>query len=344
LFGSRHCLVCHSVNGQGGRTAPDLAQAVGHGFSPYQLTALLWNHAPRMWAAFQAQGIPLPQLSEQDGADLFAYFYSSRFFVEPGDARRGRAVFRAKQCASCHGLERPLRQGIRPVSAWQSLDNPIALAQQMWDHSTEMRRALEEKEVPYPRLSSQELTDLLAYLRGLRGETTAVREFAPGPPASGRTVFREKRCFICHRGAHSLEARPTRHTLTDLTAAMWNHPFQVQSQAAPLTYEEMRDLVGYVVSMQFFEERGDVEEGRKVFQRKHCGRCHDNAMSGAPPRSEMTGRMTSLAIMAALFRHGPSMLERMRREKLSWPHFNGLEMADLSAYLHGLEFRRRTPR
>lgn len=341
LFSSRRCLVCHSVNGEGGRTAPDLAQAVGPGFSPYQLAALLWNHAPKMWVAFRAKGIPLPGLSEQDGADLFAYFYSSRFFVEPGDARRGSAVFRAKQCASCHGIERPLREGIRPVSAWQSLDNPIALAQQMWNHSAEMRRAIDEKEVPYPRLSSQELTDLLVYLRGQAGEATRSREFAPGSPESGSKLFASKGCAACHTGNHALEARPTRHTLTDLTAAMWNHPFQVQDKPATLSYEDMRDLVGYVMAMQFFEERGNVEAGRKVFQRKHCGRCHDDPKSGAPARSEMVGRMNSFGIMAALFKHGPSMLEKMRQDKVSWPRFDSLEMADLSAYLYGLEFKRR---
>ena len=230
------------------------------------------------------------------------------------------------------------------MSAWQSLDNPIALAQQMWNHSTEMRQALDEKGIRYPRLSSQELTDLLAYLRGQRGETAARREFAPGPPDAGRMIFREKRCIACHTGMHSLEARPTRYTVTELTTAMWNHPFQIHSRPAPLTYEEMRDLIGYVMSMQFFEERGDVEEGRKVYQRKRCGRCHDGAGSGATPRSEMTGRMTSFDIVAALFRRGPAMLESMRREKLSWPRFNAVEMANLSAYLHGLEFKRRQAR
>ena len=344
LFALRRCLVCHSVNGDGGRTAPDLAQAVGRGFSPYQLTALLWNHAPGMWATFQAKGIPLPPFSEQDGADLFAYLYSSRYFVEPGHIGRGRTVFRAKQCASCHGIERPLKAGIRPVSAWQSLDNPIALAQEMWNHSAEMRRALDEGAVASPRLSSQELTDLLAYLREQRSETGPAREFSPGPPDEGAAIFRQKGCVPCHMGSHSLEARPTRHTLTDLTAAMWNHPFRVPSQPAVLSYEDMRDLVGYVMSMQFFEERGDIEQGRKVFQRKHCAQCHDDPSSGAPPRSAMAGRMTSFGIMAALFRHGPSMLKAMRRRNLSWPRFDALDMADLSAYLHGLEFKRRSTR
>jgi cytochrome c2 len=188
------------------------------------------------------------------------------------------------------------------------------------------------------------VTDLLAYLRTQTGGRGPGREFAPGPPDKGSAIFREKKCVACHTGPRSLEGRPTRYTLTDLAAAMWNHPFQVQSRMAALTYEEMRDLVGYVLSMQFFEERGDIEHGRKLFRSKRCGACHDGAPGSAPPRTVMAGRMTSFAIMAALFRHGPAMLETMRRRNLSWPRFDAAEMADLSAYLHGLELKRRTAR
>ena len=56
----------------------------------------------------------------------------------------------------------------------------------------------------------------------------------------------------------------------------------------------------------------------------------------------MAGRMTSFGLVAALWKHGPEMMKRMQRQKIAWPHFAGSEMADLTAYLHGLEFKRRT--
>ena len=58
----------------------------------------------------------------------------------------------------------------------------------------------------------------------------------------------------------------------------------------------------------------------------------------------MAGRMTSYGLVAALWKHGPEMMNRMQRQKIAWPHFAGPEMADLSAYLHGLEFKRRPAR
>ena len=124
---------------------------------------------------------------------------------------------------------------------------------------------------------------------------------------------------------------------------MWNHALRVSQNPAPLSYEEMRRLVGYLVSMQFFEERGDMRQGQKVFSSKHCGACHDDASSGAPARTSMAGRMTSFAMVAALWKHGPAMLRTMQMRKISWPRFSGSEMADLAAYLDDVSLRQRGP-
>lgn len=59
---------------------------------------------------------------------------------------------------------------------------------------------------------------------------------------------------------------------------MWNHPSSTHSAPAQLSYDEMRELVGGLVAMQFFEEQGDPEQGRKVFAGKRCGACHDDAV------------------------------------------------------------------
>lgn len=341
LFQSLHCIVCHSVNGAGGKSAPELGPGRDRGFSPYDMAALMWNHAPAMWGAMTRQDVPKPALDEQQAADLFVYFYASGYFETPGNARRGRQLFLTRRCGQCHGIDSPLRAAVRPVAEWDSLWDPIALAQRMWNHSRDMTRALDGSAVPYPLLSGQELTDLLSWLRNLRpqGHTAG---FAPASPEIGRTLLVSKGCAECHRGARTLEAHRTRYGLTDLAAAMWNHPFRTGYHQTPLNDEEMRRLVGYLVAVQFFDERGDPGQGERVFQRKRCAVCHDHPSSGAPARAMMAGRMTSLGLVAALWKHGPEMMNRMQRQKIAWPRFAGSEMADLSAYLHGLEFKRRT--
>ena len=39
-------------------------------------------------------------------------------------------------------------------------------------------------------------------------------------------------------------------------------------------------------------------------------------------------------MVAALWRHGPAMLQRLNEKHLSWPRFDGHEMSDLIAYLN----------
>lgn len=65
--------------------------------------------------------------------------------------------------------------------------------------------------------------------------------------------------------------------------------------------------------------------------------------TGAPARSTVAGKMTSFDVVAALWKHGPAILDRMRRSKIGWPRFKGSEMADLAAYLHGTALKRRNP-
>jgi hypothetical protein len=41
-------------------------------------------------------------------------------------------------------------------------------------------------------------------------------------------------------------------------------------------------------------------------------------------------------MVAALWDHGPQMLESMKARKLAWPRFTAQEMSDVVAYLNSL--------
>jgi cytochrome c2 len=341
LFQELKCAVCHSVNGVGGKKAPDLGRGRDRGFDPYHLAGRMWNHAPKMWDAMGSAGVATPALDEQQAADLFVFLYAAGYFEMPGNPSSGKRLFLLRRCGRCHGIDTPVGAGIRPVAEWDSPRDAAALAQRMWNHSGEMARALDASKLPYPLFTAQELTDVLAWLRKLRppGRTDG---FAPVSPESGRQLLESKGCAVCHHGISEIESHSTRYGPTEFAAAMWNHPFRTGYYRTPLSDEEMRRLVGYFVAAQFSEERGNPENGRRLFARKRCSGCHDDPSSGAPARSEMSGRMTSFGMVAALWKHGPAMLASMRQRRIPWPRFTGTEMADISAYLHGLQLRRRT--
>ena len=128
IFHSEGCAVCHRVGGIGGKSAPDIGASIDRNLTPDQLAATMWNHAPVMWSAMRQSGTPIPQLSEQDAGDLFAFFYASRYFDRRGDAARGKRTFTARHCADCHGLTARGPGGAVPVSEWQSLRRPVDLA------------------------------------------------------------------------------------------------------------------------------------------------------------------------------------------------------------------------
>ena len=140
LFSRQRCTACHNAGATPLGGAPDLARYLDRGYTAAGIASRMWNHAPDMWRAMRDSKIEVPELSEGNAADLFAFFYASRYFEKPGDAGRGRNVFVNNQCASCHGLTAETGPGL-PVSRWGSLSDPVELVQHMWNHALDMNLA-----------------------------------------------------------------------------------------------------------------------------------------------------------------------------------------------------------
>ena len=146
----------------------------------------MWNHAPTMWAAMRERQIAAGDLNEQAAADLFAYFYSARFFDKPGDAGRGKQLFSSKHCAECHGLETAKIPEAKPVAQWESIGHPIVLASAMWNHGASMREEFAKRKLRRPELTAQDLTDMLVYLRNLPGTRNSTCSSLPAPDQMDR--------------------------------------------------------------------------------------------------------------------------------------------------------------
>jgi len=336
LFDSEQCVQCHSVNGHGGSSAPDLGRRVDRNFTPSVMASLMWNHAPAMWSAMGKQGIMKPTLSQQSAADLFAYFISARFFEKPGDAGRGKQVFTSKHCAECHGITTVKEPGAPPVAKWESLADPVVLAQQMWNHGAKMKQVMAQKKFAWTEITAQELTDLLVYLQNLPQTRNLAQNFQFGPSESGEQLFQSKGCSGCHNGKMALELLLKNQTITQIAADMWNHQPEMKQPPPTLTQEEMRQILDYVWAREYFSGDGNAERGKRVFADKNCAVCHNDPSSGAPNLAGHQGAYSDITMVAALWEHGPRMLAEMERRKLAWPRFTAEQMSDLIAYLNGL--------
>jgi len=338
IFVGQSCTNCHSVSGRGGTSAPDLGRRFDRDYTPAGVASLMWNHAPAMWSAIAKQGVAMPRLSDADAADLFAYFYAAHFFEKPGEAQRGKALFASKHCGDCHALTGGSPNVGPPVSEWQALADPTLLIAQMFDHAAQMNTVMRQRNIAWPQLTAQDMSDMLVYLQNLPAMRGRALEFEMPPPQGGEELFRTKGCLNCHTDQRAFENLVGDSTLTEIAAAMWNHaPLMVKSaQTAPqqLTASEMRQILSYIWASQFFSPKGDIAKGKHVFESKKCESCHNNAASGAPQLARGAGTYSAVKMVSVLWEHGPAMLERMKQQNIAWPKMSPSEMTNLIAYLN----------
>ena len=334
LFETLACVQCHSINGKGGTVAPDLGRLVDRNFTPAALSATMWNHAPTMWASMRDRNVHAGDLNEQAAADLFAYFYAARFFERPGDAGRGKRLFSAKHCSECHGLVDARIPEAKPVAQWTSVGQPIALVNAMWNHAATMRQEFAKKNLSWPDLTTQDLADILVYLRSLPATHAVDSRVEITSGARGQALFESKGCAACHAGRVALAPRLKGKTLTDIAVAMWDHEPKMPAAPAPLEPSEMREIVSYLWAEQFFTDRGNPAAGERAFRAKRCTICHNDTSNAAPKLTGLGRSFAATTMVSALWRHGPRMLDQMKAKGIAWPRFDAKEMANLVAYLN----------
>lgn len=227
LLFEKRCLECHAVAGQGGHAGPDLRDWASYR-NPVSWIQAMWNHAPAMHALMQKRGLRWPEFQDDDVADLIAYIRTQatnprqHLYLQPANPQRGRELFRAKGCATCHGQSHAgaARGPDLSTRSW-----PRTLGQfagLMWNHSPEMWASMKTLEIPRPQFSNSEMADLIAYL-------FAQRYFeASGNPVHGARVFEDKGCASCHRGDDASLGPPLsswrgRVSPIALATALWNH-------------------------------------------------------------------------------------------------------------------------
>ncbi len=158
LFSQKGCSRCHILSSE-----LDLGRKKDFPRTLAQLAGMMWNHSREMWKGMIEKGMDRPLLTPQEMADLVAHLFTIRYFDEPGDPIRGKAVFNKKQCRLCHEKGKKT-----DLSALKGQISPISMAQTMWNHGPEMMEKMRKAKVPWQKIDEKEMVDLMEYLnRGM---------------------------------------------------------------------------------------------------------------------------------------------------------------------------------
>ena len=345
MLKSRRCIQCHPIAGEGGGSAPDLGRRAPGDISPAVLAADMWNHGPRMWKAMEASNLPIPMLSGYEVANLYAYFYSLRYFDPKGDAARGQAVFQGKNCSGCHALTAELGAE-HPVTDWISLADPILWTQQMWNHAVGMEEAMKAKNVTWPEFNVAEMSDLLAYLESLPELQLVNPGMRVGDWTAGAQVFEDAKCVQCHTIGESVQGKidltavaRQNAGLSALAVQILNHEPRMRAEASkrgieltPLEGDQMADLTAFLFQAGYFEVQGDAKRGEQVYAAKGCNTCHGKMESAAPDLRLLERNLTEIRFSEVVWEHGPTMKVQMDYWEKSWPRLTAQDVADLIAF------------
>jgi mono/diheme cytochrome c family protein len=166
LFADKRCVVCHPLVRHGDEEAPDLVEGQAQR-SLTEFAAAMWNKAPGMLRAMEARQISQPTFRPDEMADIVAYLYSVRYFRQSGRPREGVIVAVNKGCLDCHGLYGEKGKTASDLDRARGVDAPAGALAALWNHSfvDDPRPARERR--PWPTLRSDEIADLMAYLRSI---------------------------------------------------------------------------------------------------------------------------------------------------------------------------------
>lgn len=352
LFGTKGCGTCHSIRGVGGVVGPDLARTAATSF--FDLGAAMWNHLPRMGARMREARVERATLTPTELANLVAFLFTAQYFDPAGDARKGERLFTDKACVQCHAVGGTGGNVGPALDRLKRANSPVLVAAAMWNHGPRMAEAMRARGIPRPTFEGQELVDLIAYIvsaaKDGAGETEQV---VPGTPDRGRKLFADRKCAACHAVAGKGPkigpdlGRPGHHiSLTQFAARMWNHGPAMAARMKErgidvpvLGGQDMADILAFLYTSHYFDERGSAARGQQLVQAKGCLTCHSVRGRGGKVAADFatsTVVRTPTGFVAGLWNHSKLMEAQAEKQRVAWPELSGQDLADLSAYFGSL--------
>jgi cytochrome c len=166
VFASKGCIKCHAIKGEGGKEAEDLSwRAKTFYKSLTQIASIMWNKGPAVLGKMSQTPLGIPKFTPKEMADLIAYLYFLHFIDDPGNPVNGKRIFSEFGCSKCHGQDgKPGELMTISLSKYQKARSSMDIMAGIWNHSTEIDRAMKEKGILWPRFKKRELADLLEFI------------------------------------------------------------------------------------------------------------------------------------------------------------------------------------
>jgi mono/diheme cytochrome c family protein len=349
LFTEKLCIRCHSIQGVGGTTGPDLGEIWLGSFM--DIASKLWNHFPRMNEAFQNARLTRPTLTADEAEKLITFLYFLNYFDRTANPAIGEKLFREKNCIQCHSVGGKGGDVGPHLDPFQGKYSAPFITAALWDKGPKMMAKMQERHVTRPSFEERDVIDILAFIRekGLYDQTDR-SYLPPGDPVAGDALFHRKGCIRCHsingQGGTvgpDLAKRGLKGSLSYILSQMWNHGSRMWPEMAKrnipfptFTPREMSDLMTYLYFLQFNDPPGSADRGRKVFAQEQCAACHQpeapNVRTIGPNLAKL-GLDSPFEILAQMWNHAPAIEARMKQGKIRWPLLDKDQMRDLIAYI-----------
>ena len=159
VFKDHGCAQCHTL-GDRATGKVDLLPVQRGSATLTVLAVEMWNHRPRMAEAARRRGLEIKPFAGGQMRDLLSYLLARGYFEETGNQRRGAALFREKQCLTCHGVGTDAPQLPRPRAKVTAGDFGAVV----WRHGPEMLSVMSSQGISWPALTGRDVNDLTAFL------------------------------------------------------------------------------------------------------------------------------------------------------------------------------------
>jgi mono/diheme cytochrome c family protein len=126
---------------------------------------------------------------------------------------------------------------------------------------------------------------------------------------------------------------------------MWNHvPLQGPKmrqagiERPSLSPLELLNLLAFIFTAQYNDERGNAKTGERLFAAKACVQCHAVGGKGGnvgPALTAFKQTGSPVLVVASMWSHGLRMAEAMQAKGIARPTFERNEFVDLIAYVVG---------